>query len=148
MTTVFLGADHRGFQQKESLKTGFDDSFTLTDLTPATPAPTDDFNDPAIAVARAVLAQPGSFGILLCGSSHGVCIQANRFRGIRAISGFNADSIIAGRQHDDANILCLSADQLSPQQIAEFAQVFLTTPFSGAERYVRRRERLDQEPEL
>ena len=148
-TTIYLGADHRGFAKKEMVKnillsTG-QDYYIIQDKGATKEDPDDDFNDPAVAVARAVVKDPGSFGILLCGSAHGVCMQANRFKGIRAIHAANAASARIGRQHDDANILCLSADRLSKFDIMNIIRNFFETKFDGGANHYRRIKRLDKE---
>ena len=108
---LFLGADHRGFAEKQRLMgtLGHENlECEIVDLGPTTIKPDDDFNDPAIAVARAVRENPYGRGILICGSAHGIAIQANRFKGIRAICGYTPELVKLGRMHNDANILCLS----------------------------------------
>ena len=72
-------------------------------------------------------------------------MQANRFKGIRAISGFSPELAKLGREHNDANVLCLSADFTDKNQLIEIAKTFLETPFSGEERHIRRNNRLDEE---
>lgn len=150
-TTIYIGADHRGFAKKEMVKnillTTGQDYYTIQDKGATKEDPDDDFNDPAIAVAQAVVADPAARGILLCGSAHGVCMQANRFKGIRAINAANAASARIGREHDDANILCLSADRLSKFDIMNIIRGFLETKFDGGDRYVRRIKRLDEQKE-
>ena len=104
----------------------------------------DDFNDPAIAVAKAVREEPGSFGVLICDSAHGMTIQANRFKGIRAAHCDTAESARLAREHDDANVLCLSAHFMNEHLMREVVEAFLTTNFESIERRVRRINRLDE----
>ena len=104
----------------------------------------DDFNDPAIAVARAVRENRGSYGILFCDSAHGVTIQANRFKGVRAAHCGSVESAKLEREHDDANVLCLSAHFMDIEQMKEIVTVFLDTNFESLERRVRRINRLDE----
>lgn len=148
-TTIYIGADHRGFAKKEMVKnillTTSQDYYTVVDKGATTEDSDDDFNDPAIAVARAVVSDPSSFGILLCGSAHGVCMQANRFKGARAINAANSASARIGREHDDANILCLSADRLSKFDIMNIIRNFFETKFDGGKNHYRRIQRLDKE---
>lgn len=142
MATVFIASDHRGFSLKQKLKSAFLD---FLDLGPATFDPEDDYNDSAIAVAKKVKSTPDSFGILLCGSAIGVSIQANRFRGIRAAVAQDAKSAKLTRLHNDANVLCLSADTISLRRAKKITHTFLSTPFSNEERHLRRIKRLDME---
>lgn len=142
---IFLGSDHRGLDLKRALLGKPSDSLELVDLGATSLDPEDDYNDYAVAVARAVLAEPGSFGVLICGSAHGVAIQANRFRGIRAICGYNVDLARLGREHNDANILCLDSDFLSPESAHSILETFLGAKFLATEKYVRRNKKLDEE---
>lgn len=143
---IFLGSDHRGFEQKEHLKTALTSKYSVVDCGPTTFDPADDYNDAAIRVAQAVLtAAAPSCGILLCGSAHGIAIQANRFRGIRAIVGYNSELARLGREHNNANILCLSADHTPVDQLEQIIETFLATDFSNQSRHIKRNQRLDQE---
>lgn len=142
---VFIASDHRGFSAKNRLVSELNNSYTVSDLGPFELNPDDDYNDAAIAVAKAVKSYDGARGIIICGSSHGVAIQANRFKGIRAIEAFTPELAKIGREHNDANVLCLSADFIEDNKLAEIANIFLNTKFSGEERHIRRNKRLDEE---
>lgn len=142
---IFVGADYRGFERKQSLLgflAGRED--TVNDEGAYEYNEGDDFNDPAIAVAKAVREEPGSFGILICDSAHGVTMQANRFKGIRAAHCANAESAKLAREHDDANVLCLSAHFIDDEMMREIVDTFLSTDFTNLERRVRRINRLDE----
>lgn len=142
---VFIASDHRGFNAKNALVSSLNNEYTVSDLGPFELNPSDDYNDPAIAVANAVKSYDNARGIILCGSAHGVAIQANRFKGIRAIEGFTPELTKLGREHNDANILCLPADFIDDDQMTKIARIFLNTAFSGEDRHVRRIKRLDEE---
>ena len=139
---VFIASDHRGFHLKQFLKRKFP---TFTDLGPNTFNPEDDYNDAAIAVAKRIKSTPDSFGILICGSAIGMSIQANRFKGVRAAIVSDTRTAKLTRAHNNANVLCWSADVLSPRRAQKLVKLFLATPFSEAERHVRRVNRLDKE---
>jgi ribose 5-phosphate isomerase B len=83
-------------------------------------------------------------GVLICGSGQGMCMAANRFKGIRAALCWNLNEARAARNDDDANILCLSSRYLSLEEAGSIMATFLATPFAGAPRYARRIEQLDQ----
>ena len=143
--TIYIGADYRGFEKKQSVldflaeqdKEVVDEgAFEYNDG--------DDFNDPAVAVAKDVRENPGSFGILICDSAHGVTMQANRFKGVRAAHCDNSESAKLAREHDDANILCLSAHFMDEAVMKEIISTFLETSFQSLERRVRRINRLDE----
>ncbi len=141
ISAVFIASDHRGFDLKNRLV----QSFNFVDLGPSTYNEDDDFNDAAIAVSKEVLRRPNVKGIVICGSAHGVVMQANRFKGIRAIAAYTPELAQIGRQHNDANVLCLSSDFVEPEQNVRIIEAFLTTQFLNKPRYVRRIGRLDKE---
>lgn len=143
---IYIGSDYRGFERKSQLI-----QFLASRGDEVTDegayeyhADGDDYNDPAIAVSKAVRENRGSMGILICGSAHGVTIQANRFKGIRAAHCDNEASAVMAREHDDANVLCLSAEFADEELAKSIVDTFLKTNFSNIERRVRRINRLDE----
>lgn len=76
-------------------------------------------------------------GILLCGSGIGVCMTANRYKGIRAALCRDEDDAKMSRLHNNANVLCLSGRKTAPELIIKIADVFLSTPFEGGRHQVR-----------
>ncbi len=142
---VFVGSDYRGFERKqELLKFLAKKNYNVTDEGAYEYREGDDFNDPAVAVAKAVRESNSARGILICGSAHGVTIQANRFKGIRAAHCDTTESARLAREHDDANILCLSAQFVDNTNMHEIVDTFLETNFLNLERRVRRINRLDE----
>ena len=100
---IYVGADYRGFEKKNALlKFLAENNYDATDLGPYKYSEGDDFNDAAVAVAKKVRENRGDYGILICDSAHGMTIQANRFKGIRAAHCDNAESAELAREHDDA----------------------------------------------
>ncbi len=146
--TIYIGSDHRGFAKKqeliELLQKCHPGMVQVKDCGPAQLDPDDDFNDAAIAVSSAVLSDDHGFGLLLCGSAHGVTMQANRFKGIRAIHADTPESAKIGREHDHANVLCLSADDLEFAQLDPIIKAFCHARPAQDERYARRVQRLDE----
>lgn len=142
---VFIGADYKGFERKNQLlKFLANTDYEVVDVGAYSYDEGDDFNDPAITVARNVREVRDSKGILICDSAHGVTIQANRFKGVRAAHCDNEDSAKLAREHDDANILCLSAHFLDEEKMQQIITTFLETKFDALERRVRRINRLDE----
>ncbi len=142
---VFIGADYRGYNLKQQiLEVLASKGYNVSDMGTFNPQEVGDFNDPAVDVAKAVRECPGSFGVLVCDSAHGVTMQANRFKGIRAANCDNVDSAKLAREHDDANIVCLSAHFLMAEIAGPIVLTFLDTPFKKLERRVRRINRLDE----
>ena len=142
---VFVGADYRGLERKNQLIPFLIDSgYQVEDLGDYEYNEGDDFNDPAIKVAKKVRENPGSMGILICDSAHGVTMQANRFKGIRAANCAFVESAKLAREHDDANILTMSAHFIDEKLMQEIVKTFLETKFESLERRVRRINRLDE----
>jgi len=134
---VHPGADHAGFALKEHLKKYLQKKgYKVKDFGAYNFVKTDDYPDYAAKVARAV--QKKDVGILVCGSAEGVCIAANKIKGIRAVAVWNLQNAKLSRQHNDANILCLSGWQLPKKTAEKIVMTWLTTPFSGIERHIRR----------
>jgi ribose 5-phosphate isomerase B len=144
---IFIGADHRGYELKEKLEQMLQQlGHEVVDQGDDHPDPYDDFPVFAAKVVHAMQAssEPSPRGILLCGSGQGMCMAANRFKGIRACLGYNKDSVRASRNDDDSNVLCLPADVLSSSDAAEIVRTWLDTPFAAAPRFVRRNKELDE----
>ena len=142
---IFVGSDYRGFELKNSIMEYLiSNGYDASDLGAHAYNEGDDFNDPAIAVSLSVRDNPGSRGILICGSAHGVTIQANRYKGIRAAHCDSVESARLAREHDDANILCLSGEFLDIDTATKIIDTFLKTDFKCLERRLRRIERLDE----
>jgi ribose 5-phosphate isomerase B len=144
---VFIGADHNGFAMKQELREALTKAgHTVVDEGDESLRPDDDF--PQFA-ARTVLAMRASKdndprGILICGSGQGMCMAANRYKGIRASIVWTAEEARAGRNDDDSNVLCIPARYISTKEALHLIEVWLATPFAGAARYKRRIRELDQ----
>lgn len=143
--TMYLGADHGGFSLKELLKGELiKQGYTIEDCGAFTLDPADDYPIYAQAVAKKILSNPGSFGLLLCRSGAGMEIAANRFEGIRAVECRDTDEAIHARQHNDANIVVLPADEIDKEKAEKIIQSFLNTPFSHQDRHERRIKEIER----
>lgn len=135
---VFLGADHAGFEAKETLKNYLDTlKVTYEDLSPVK-VEGDDYPDVSFDLGKKVTRTKGSRGILVCGSGEGVAIAANKVKGIRAVAVTDAELAKMSRLHNDSNVLGLSGWYLSSDTLKKIVSVWLKTPFSGEERHARR----------
>lgn len=141
---IYIGADHRGFALKEVLKNYLKElGFDFQDLGALQLDSADDYPDYALAVAKKVAENAAeNRGILICGSGVGADVAANKVKGIRSALCFSAKQAQASRNDDDANILTLASDFVSEDLAKEIVKVWLETPFGGAERYVRRIEKI------
>jgi ribose 5-phosphate isomerase B len=140
---IALGADHRGFAEKENLKALLEaQGHIINDVGAHALDMNDDYPDFAYAAAMLVGEKQAERGILLCGSGMGMDIVANKVRGVRATIIRNTDEAKYARDHDDINVITLAADALDASTMSSIVDVFLTTPFSQEERHARRIEKL------
>lgn len=136
---IYLGADHSGFKLKEQIKKFLSiKKFKFIDLGNFKLEKNDDYPDFGYKVAKAVAKNPHNRGILICGTSFGVCIVANKVKGIRAVSVCNSKDARLSRQHNDANVLCLSGWDLKLDLAKKIIQAWLNTFFIKMIRHQRR----------
>lgn len=137
---LYIASDHAGFQLKKALVTYITKvlKLPLTDLGPAAYDKDDDYPDFAVPLARKVAENAQNSGILICGFGHGVCITANKVKGIRAALASSIESAEFARKDDHANVLCLAGRVVSDEHARAIVKAFLETPFSNEERHVRR----------
>jgi ribose 5-phosphate isomerase B len=135
---IYIGSDHAGFELKEKIKDFLKSSgYSYEDIGPAEYSAGDDYPDYAALVANEV-AKTGDFGILICSSGVGMCITANKVRGIRAVNAYNIKIAQKSREHNDTNILCLGQDYIDFDTAREIVKIWLATDFSPEEKHHRR----------
>lgn len=146
---VYLGSDHNGYHFRMALAAYLQRAgYEVVDEGDKKPDAEDDFPLFAHKVVTDILTSEDSEprGILLCGSGQGMCMAANRFRGIRAALGYDRASVRSARIDDNANVLCLPANTLPKESINVLAETFINTPFADAPRFRRRLSQLDELP--
>ncbi len=136
---VALGCDHGGFILKQAVVDTINQlGFKILDFG-TNSRDSVDYPDFAIKVAKAVISGQAQRGILMCGSGIGVCITANKFKGIYAGIANDTYSAAQGVVHDDMNILCLGGRVISIVQAQSITEAFLTAGTDGREdRHIRR----------
>lgn len=104
------------------------------------PITTDSVNasDYAVKVATSMRQDPGSRGILICGSGQAMCMTANRYKDVRAALVGNTSIARLSREHNDANVIVFGADMIGPGLALESLQTFLTTDSLKGSRYEKR----------
>jgi ribose 5-phosphate isomerase B len=138
---VALGNDHRGVPVKHRVIALLKElGHEVIDLGANTAASVD-YPDYAVAVAEAVARGQADRGILICGTGHGMCIAANKVAGIRATNCRDVIDAELSRRHNDANVLCLSADLVGEEMVEKMIHAWLTTEFEGG-RHARRTEKI------
>ena len=137
MTRVYIGADHNGFKLKEGIKDFLRKrKFEVIDEGNVMFDKNDDYPLFAIKVGKSVVDNK-SKGILICGTAQGMCIAANKVRGVRAAMAYDTKEAKIIREHNDTNIICLPAWR-PLFNIYKIIDVFLNTKFSNASRHKRR----------
>lgn len=138
--TVYIGADHGGFALKEKLKPHLASwGYTVVDKGNTVLDSKDDFPVFAAAVAEEVSRDADHVrGILICRSGTGMDIAANKFRGVRSVLGMSVEQVRKSRTDDNVNVLSLPAEYLAFGAVQSMVEVFMNTPFEGAERQKRR----------
>lgn len=134
---VAVANDHRGHKAIEEIRAIISQlGQTCVDLsTPNEQAV--DYPDSAFIAAKAVADKEADRAILVCGTGIGMCMAANKVKGIRAALCYDELAARLSRQHNDANVLCLSGDLLGSTMLRKIVETFLTTEFSGG-RHLRR----------
>ncbi|WP_299285420.1 ribose 5-phosphate isomerase B [uncultured Mucilaginibacter sp.] len=126
---IAIGADHAGFELKETLRSSLTE-YQLKDFGTYS-AESVDYPDFAHPVAFAVENGEFDLGILICGSGNGIAITANKHQGIRAAICWNIELASLARKHNNANVLCLPARFIPVKEALAITQTFLTTEFEG-----------------
>ncbi len=137
---IAIGSDHRGFEAKQQIKAIAAElgheciDFGTDDNNPV------DYPDLAYLAATAVSKKQADKAILACATGIGMSMAANKVTGVRAALCHDELSAQISRDHNDANVLCLSADQVGAVLLRKIVEVWLTTEFSGGrhERRVRK----------
>ena len=142
MKAIYIGSDHAGFHLKEKIRKWLDHkNVPYIDVGNKRLDPKDDYPDFAIALARKVVADK-SLGILVCGSAQGMCIAANKIKGARAVIPYSLKEARLSKEHNNANIICLSGWFMHMHKAKRMIEIFLTTPFSQESRHVRRLQKI------
>lgn len=138
---IALGGDHRGRDAQARLEEHLRArGHTVALLGPRCEGACD-YPDAAYSVASSVSRGEHDIGVLIDGTGMGSCIAANKVKGIRAALVHDEITAEMSRSHNDANVICLSADLLGVQLILKIIDTCLGTPFSGG-RHAKRVEKI------
>jgi ribose 5-phosphate isomerase B len=145
---IYVASDHAGLELKVKLMKSLMDSHFVEgvkrEVHDLGPQSTDsvDYPDYADLVCQKIhgftlidsenhAAFPNEIGILICGSGQGMAMRANKYTAIRAALCWNPESARLSREHNDANVLCLSSRLISDDVNLKILETFLTTAFAG-----------------
>lgn len=132
---IFIASDHAAFNEKNALVEHLKKQHEVIDLGTDSPESTH-YPEWAKKLVEKVRNE-AVMGILLCGSGIGVCMTANRYKGIRAALCRDEDDAKMSRLHNNANVLCLSGRKTPQDLINKISDVFLATPFEGGRHQTR-----------
>ncbi|ACQ80865.1 ribose 5-phosphate isomerase [Beutenbergia cavernae DSM 12333] len=140
---IHIAADHAGFELKsvlaEHLRAAGHD---VVDHGADAYDELDDYPAFCFAAGEAVVAEPGTLGIVIGGSGNGEQIAANKVRGVRAALAWSTTTASLARAHNDANVVAIGARQHSVDEAIELVEAFLAEAFSGDARHQRRIDQL------
>src|SRR5690554_5458918 len=140
---IHVAADHAGFELKQAIVTHLAEAgHDVVDHGAEAYDAEDDYPPMCIAAGEAVVAEPGSLGIVLGGSGNGEQIAANKVRGVRAALAWDLDTATLARAHNDANVISLGARKHSVDEAIALVEAFIAEPFSGEPRHQRRIDQL------
>ncbi|MDK1030613.1 MAG: ribose 5-phosphate isomerase B [Planctomycetia bacterium] len=134
---IAIGSDHRGYSTKERLKEYLIGAGHRVADFGCEKDQSCDYPDYAIPACLEVATRKADRAILLCGSGIGMTMTANKIKGIRAALCHDEVTTQMSRHHNNANVLCLSADLLGEHLIQRMVEVFLEAPFDAG-RHARR----------
>jgi ribose 5-phosphate isomerase B len=138
---IAVGSDHRGFEVKRRILAVLQQmGHEVIDVGPHARESVD-YPDYAFQAALAVSEGRAQRGVLICGTGIGMCIAANKVKGVRAAPCHDSITAEMSRRHNDANILCLSADLLGEELIERMLRIWLQTEFESG-RHARRVEKI------
>lgn len=137
MKKVYIASDHAGFEVKERIKSELGDQYEFVDQgTDSTESV--DYPEFGAGVAKSVVADPESQGVLVCGSGIGISISANKVDGVRAALCYSKDAAQSARQHNNANVIATAGRLKTMDDPVDIVKTFLETDFPGEERHARR----------
>jgi ribose 5-phosphate isomerase B len=136
---LHVGSDHAGIELRRELVAALQSwgHEVASETGPAVASESVDYPDIAATVGAKVRGEPGSLGLLVCGTGQGVAMTANKLQGIRAAVVLDPFSAQMAREHNDANVLCLGARVCGGELAKVLLRTFLEATFAGG-RHARR----------
>lgn len=136
---IYVASDHGGFALKNKIVNHLEyQGASCKDLGPYELNPEDDYPDYVKPLVDKVLTKPDNRGVLLCRNGVGMCMLANKFKGIRAALSWNAKHAASSRNDDNTNVLCIPIDYIFEEEVINMVDTWLKTPFSKEPRFARR----------
>lgn len=144
---IAIGSDHAGYLLKEELRQALDGEHEVADMGTGSEESVH-YPDFARKVCEAVRAKEAEIGILVCGTGLGMAVSANKFPGIRAIVCSDTFSARMGREHNDANVLCIGSRVVGSGLATDIVSAFLSADFAAGRHSIRVQKIADIESEF
>ena len=133
---ILIGNDHAGYSLKLSIIKNLDDKYEFFDKG-SNSNESVDYPDYASIIAKEIQSEKGDLGILICGTGNGVCMTANKYKGIRAVICWNEEIAKLAKQHNNANIICMPSRFIKVEEAIKIIESFILEKFEGG-RHERR----------
>ena len=137
---IAIGCDHGGFELKEAVRGSLKEQGVEVEDFGTFSAESVDYAPIAAKVARSVAGGQADRGIIICSTGLGVCMAANKVKGIRAATCTDLFCAEMTRRHNNANVLCMGGKVVETSTALQMVEVFLNTEFDGG----RHQRRIDQ----
>ncbi len=138
---IAVASDHRGYTVKEKIRVVLSELGHEINDFGCYDERSVDYPDLAYAAAIEVTENRADKAILICSSGMGMCIAANKVKGIRAVTCYDEVNIRVSRTHNDANVLCLAGDLVHSENLRKMIDIWLNTEFTGG-RHERRLKKI------
>ena len=139
---ILIGNDHAGYTLKLSIIKNLEDKYEFFDKGSYSDESVD-YPDYASIIAKEIQSEKGDLGIIICGTGNGVCMTANKFKGIRAVICWNEEIAKLAKQHNNANIICLPSRFIKVEEAIKIIESFILEKFEGG-RHERRIKKINE----
>ena len=139
---ILIGNDHAGYSLKLSIIKNLEDKYEFFDKGSYSDESVD-YPDYASIIAKEIQSEKGDLGIIICGTGNGVCMTANKFKGIRAVICWNEEIAKLAKQHNNANIICIPSRFIKVEEALKIIESFILEKFEGG-RHERRIKKINE----
>ena len=139
---ILIGNDHAGYTLKLSIIKNLEDKYEFFDKGSYSDESVD-YPDYASIIAKEIQSEKGDLGIIICGTGNGVCMTANKFKGIRAVICWNEEIAKLAKQHNNANIICIPSRFIKVEEAVKIIESFILEKFEGG-RHERRIKKINE----
>ena len=139
---ILIGNDHAGYSLKLSIIKNLEDKYEFFDKGSYSNESVD-YPDYASIIAKEIQSEKGDLGILICGTGNGVCMTANKFKGIRAVICWNEEIAKLAKKHNNANIICIPSRFIKVEEAVKIIESFILEKFEGG-RHERRIKKINE----